>query len=289
MKILITGASGYIGRFVAQALAKDNQVIGMSRKATVVTESLSDICWRFGDLKDENYLKPLLVEVDVIVHCAMGYDQDGNEDQELDTQSLNLILASGKRVIYTSNLFGIKDGRFISEEPMSKELYWRFGQEKRVLIAGGAIVRLGFVYGEGNGYFWETLKPDEQNNIYLSGSEKNHWPMVHVVDLACLFALVIEKKANGIFHGWDGYITRGHKLMKAIAKLVDAEVCYEVKGYAAKFMTNTLQVGNDRGQALGWKVKKGNLMDTLPEIISEYGIKKVMKSKLVYNKPIKQD
>ncbi|MCW9015546.1 MAG: NAD-dependent epimerase/dehydratase family protein, partial [Kangiellaceae bacterium] len=208
MKIAITGARGYVGRFVAQALSKEHDVIGLARSNCQVTEDLTRVKWCIGDLEDINYLKSSIEHADLVIHCAMSYTQEGNEDDKLDKQIVDTILAQNKKVIYTSSLFGVKDGRLIVEKTQSSELYWRFQQEERILQAGGDVVRLGFVYGGNAGYFWEIVKPDSDNNVYVTGQRESIWPMIQIYDLANLYLTVVEHGQNQIYHAWDGYQTQ---------------------------------------------------------------------------------
>lgn len=269
MRIAITGARGYVGRFVAETLSNHFDVIGLARNANQVTEELTNVDWRFGDLQEVDYLASSFKDADLVIHCAMSYTQEGNEDDVLDKKIIDTVLAENKTIIYTSSLFGVKDGRLQSEETQPGEDYWRFQQEKRVLEAGGNVVRLGFVYGGNAGYFWEIVKPDSENKVYVTGEPDSVWPMINVFDLADLYLKIALRGTNQIYHAWDGFETRYFKMFETISLITGCEIIDQNRGYASKFMQATNRVTNKNSLNLGWKPLQGDLLSNLNGLIPE--------------------
>jgi nucleoside-diphosphate-sugar epimerase len=72
MKILITGANGFVGSHIVEELAANNyEVICAVRKN-------SDLKWinnrpvklKYGTLNDKTFLKEIISETDIVIHCA---------------------------------------------------------------------------------------------------------------------------------------------------------------------------------------------------------------------------
>ncbi|MFJ7796602.1 NAD-dependent epimerase/dehydratase family protein [Pseudomonas sp. NPDC096950] len=82
MRILVTGASGFIGR----ALCLDLQAKGFSVRAMMRKQSsaCTDYECVFGELDDEAFLAGALVDVDVVVHLAGRAHQFGKASKNLD-------------------------------------------------------------------------------------------------------------------------------------------------------------------------------------------------------------
>ncbi|MDF1539059.1 MAG: NAD(P)-dependent oxidoreductase [Candidatus Thorarchaeota archaeon] len=75
MKVLITGATGFIGRkLVAKLIANGHEVVALVRTSSN-TSALPDVVdIREGDLFDIQSLEPLLGDVQVVIHLAAYFD-----------------------------------------------------------------------------------------------------------------------------------------------------------------------------------------------------------------------
>src|SRR5262249_52481907 len=76
--------------------------------------------------------------------------------------------------------------------------------ERRVLHAGGWVIRPGMVYGDGGGLVHGLLaaKATERGTGIYIGPPGTRWPVVHVGDLAALYLAVATRAAPGtIWHG----------------------------------------------------------------------------------------
>ena len=269
MKIAITGARGYVGRHVAKQLSNVYQVIGLAKAENNVTRALPVVEWRFGDLNDTPYLLKSTKDADMVIHCAMAYDEQGKEDSRLDASIIDALLSTNKQVIYTSSLFGTTDGSLLNESSPTGQAYWRFEQEKRIVKAGGNVIRLGFVYGGLGGYFWQIVKPDDNGLLYVTGDKAYTWPMIHVFDLANLYHLVVEANDNKVYHAWDGEPTRYFELFELIAGYTKSKIIHANKGYAAKFMQAPINVEHGNVFKLGWHASQGNVFTNLPYLIAD--------------------
>ena len=116
MRILILGATGFIGGHIARAALEAGwEVRGLRRQANR-TGHIEDlpVSWVRGDLKDYASLRLAMDRVDVVFHAAAFYPSDGNPRklrQQVaygvrETQNVlaAVLAAKVKRFVYTSTL-----------------------------------------------------------------------------------------------------------------------------------------------------------------------------------------
>jgi GDP-L-fucose synthase len=73
-KMLICGATGFIGRNMIEYFAKKNQydirAIHFSRPKFDIENSKSEIEWLNGDLRDSEFVTEIMKDIDIVVQCA---------------------------------------------------------------------------------------------------------------------------------------------------------------------------------------------------------------------------
>jgi nucleoside-diphosphate-sugar epimerase len=211
MRIFITGATGYIGEAVAAAFARRGHAVTGLVRSEAKARALNRLEVRaaLGDLRSPDSWRAAAAEADVLVHCAVDY----GAHEQLDRAAVDTMLAAagdgrGRAVIYTSGvwLYGDTGGRAVDESSALLKgaiIPWRLEHEKRVLAAATAsrrclVLRPGCVYGGRGGLtgMW-FQSAQEKKAAVVAGDGGNRWALVHVEDLAELYALAGESSLSG--------------------------------------------------------------------------------------------
>ncbi|BDG03452.1 NAD-dependent epimerase/dehydratase family protein [Anaeromyxobacter oryzae] len=219
MKVFVTGATGYVGGALVQALVRGgHEVTGLSRdgeKDGVVAKlGARPVRGALGELRA---LVRQMSEHDALVHAAMDYGLGPPADLEAIEAMLAAAGESGRtmQVVYTSGVWVLGETRTPAGEgsPLIRPaaaVAWRPPHERRVLESATdrlhtAVVRPGMVYGEKRGLvnMWFDSATKEGAARFV-GTGAQRWALVHRSDLAELYRAIVEKGARGIFHGVDG-------------------------------------------------------------------------------------
>jgi nucleoside-diphosphate-sugar epimerase len=71
-KILLTGASGFIGSHIAEALVEANYKVICSVRQASNLKWIKDLPleYKYGDLGNKKFLQEIVADVDIVIHCA---------------------------------------------------------------------------------------------------------------------------------------------------------------------------------------------------------------------------
>lgn len=217
MKILLTGATGYVGSRVSEKLrAKGHEVTAFVRseekRKGLEAQGLNLVV---GRLEDPATLVQAAQEVDAVIHTAFDHVGDFFKGVEVEGHALDALLASlkgsGKTLIATSaaGVLGDTRGTPADEDTLlPDEQAWPVAKRGRLeakLVAAGSglrtiVLRLPvLVYGRGASQFPPMLinTAKKMGTSYYVGDGTNKLSAAHVEDIADLYVLALEKAPSG--------------------------------------------------------------------------------------------
>ncbi|MCU0291804.1 MAG: NAD(P)-dependent oxidoreductase [Thermoanaerobaculaceae bacterium] len=145
MRVVITGATGRVGRAIYVQLARDHDVLGLDRAPSSTAD-------RLGDITDEPWLEDAVAGADAVVHVAalhapqVGHVGDA-EFERVNVGGTRAVLAAASRrgvphIVYTSTTALYGTGGWITEQmrPQPRTVYHRtkLAAERLLEEAAGA-------------------------------------------------------------------------------------------------------------------------------------------------------
>jgi len=287
MKVFLTGATGYIGSAVADALlAAGHEVLALARSNENVKRLAEKLIqpWR-GDLYNPETVATGAGAADGAIHCAFTTDANAPlADRAAAEAILDAYAGSGRPFIYTSGVWVMgntsKDADETAPLAPAPVVEWRAGVEKLVL-AGAArnvrtvVIRPAVVYGRGGGLVNGFERSARENGAALIvGNGENHWTFVHVDDLAGLYLLALEKAPPGtVLIAANGDPVRVRDVAEAASRaagaggrihMVLADEAFLTMGPSVEGLVLDQRISGRRAQELlGWKPRHRSVLDEL--------------------------
>jgi nucleoside-diphosphate-sugar epimerase len=219
VKVLVTGASGFIGRAAcAELLERGHEVVALVRRPGSAPPGTTEVR---GDLGDADSLKRALAEAkpDCVAHLAaeIGSQRDAKKIEAVNVEGMRRLIdacreAGSPKVVFVSTVVtGDPKGELLEEDkPLPVETpYGHSKQEgERLLRESGlphAVIRPGHVYGPGGWYAEEIVARLRQpGRFVVVGRGDNWWDMVRVEDVAAAIADAAERAPSGaVYHVAD--------------------------------------------------------------------------------------
>jgi nucleoside-diphosphate-sugar epimerase len=300
MRIFLTGATGYIGSAVLEALLRArHEVTALVRdreKASRVADRGAHPV--VGDLANVPSYADAAHGHQVYIHTALDSSPRGPEIDRLAIETLiecahrttgGRASRAGRVFIYTSGVWVLGPGREPAAEDAALEpaaySAWRAPHEQMVLQAAGGnlrtvVVRPGIVYGGVQGIVSDLFKDATNGLVRVVGSGENHWALVYDRDLADLYArLAVHPDASGIYHATDEGDERVTGIVDAIASHVAVrpdvrhvpldEARAKQGTYAAALALDQI-VRSPRARAIGWTPALRSVAGNVPRLLEEW-------------------
>jgi nucleoside-diphosphate-sugar epimerase len=214
MRVFLTGANGFIGSaIVPELINAGHQVLGLARSdagARSLISAGAEV--HRGDLEDPDSLRRGAAGSDGVIHCAFDHDfsrfvanceKDGRAIEALGTA----LAGSDRPLLITS---GTGMGNAVPGRPATEEIFNTSHPNPRVaselagasLSAAGvnvSVMRLPQVHDtvkQGLITPAVALAREKGVSAYI-GDGLNRWPAAHVLDVARLYRLALEKREAG--------------------------------------------------------------------------------------------
>ena len=302
MRIFLTGATGYIGAAVLDALVRaGHDVTALVRD----NEKAARVSGRgghpvLGNLADPESFRGSAEAQDGYVHTA--YDSASGRGPAIDRAVLEAFLAAAMRprtaeataagrrfLIYTSGVWVLGRSPAPADETASLNpielAAWRVEHERLVVDANSerlrtVVVRPGIVYGGSQGIVGDLLKQATNGLVRVVGDGNNHWPLIYDRDLADLYARLASKDdAAGVYHANDEGDERVNDIVSAIAPYVPTrpdvrhvpieEARSKMGAYAEALALDQL-VRSPRARALGWAPTLRSVSGSAARLLEEW-------------------
>jgi len=287
MLVFLTGATGYIGSAVAQALRRAGYaVVGLARSDDQVrTLAAQGLGAHRGDLRDPASLAEGARNADAVIHTALAAAPDaGPVDRAAVEAMLGALAQFNRPFVYTSGCWVVGNtGDKVADEdtpPAPTPLVaWRPAVEQLVLDAArhgvqGIVLRPAMVYGCGGGLvasFGQSAR--EHGAARVIGDGGNRWTFVHLDDLAALYVLALRAASGTLLFAAHGAAVRVRDVAEAASRAAGAhgevetvplEQARQTMGPLADALVLDQQISGERAQrVLGWRPQGPPVLEEL--------------------------
>lgn len=290
MRVFVTGATGFIGTPVVKDLiAAGHQVLGMARSdeganaiSAVGAEALR------GSLEDLDSLRKGASASDAVIHLGFVHDWSNfAKSCEIDRcaiEALGSVLSGSDRpLIVTGGLAGLAaPGQIATEDQtISPDFPFPRVSEQTALSLNGvraSAMRLPQVH---NSVRQGLITPliavyREKGACAYLGDGQNRWPAAHVLDVARLYRLAIEKaEPNARYHA----VAEEGVSMRDIAETIGRRLKLPVKsiapqeaqaffGWLGTFAAYDMAASSEQTRRkLGWQPTGPGLIADLEQLV----------------------
>ncbi len=263
MKILVTGAAGYIGSVLTPVLLNAGHEVVALDSFMYNQTSLLDVCHNpklsiaRGDVRDKKLMARLMKDADAIfpLACLTGAPLCAKEPQAAQAILLDAIIdmlkikSPSQRVIFptTNSGYGVGEkGKHCTEEtplrPISLYGKLKVDAEKAILDAGGITLRLATAFGVSPRMRLDLLVNDftyraVYDRFVVLFEAHFHRNYIHVRDISRVFV-------HGL-NGFDKMKGQPYNVGLSDANLTKLQLCQEIKKQVPDFYFVEAAVGED--------------------------------------------
>jgi nucleoside-diphosphate-sugar epimerase len=226
MKLLLTGATGFIGSRLAlaeHARGTPMHALGQTntdperRRAQELQQA--GIAIQQGSLQDPDFVRSIVGDCDIAIHLAAAQHEANVPEQyyfDVNVTGTRVLLeacraAGVRRFVYGSTIgvYGDSDGAVLDENSPPRPLN-HYGRSKleaeRLVLAAAAqlptsIVRISETYGPGDFRLLKLFKAVDRGRFFIIGRGDNQRQAIHVSDLVrgLMLAATSEAAVGEIF------------------------------------------------------------------------------------------
>ena len=288
MEVFLTGATGYIGSAVAEALQKaGHKVTGLARTPEKAKQLESrGVRAVLGDLRQPETVAAPARAADGVIHTANTNDANAAQaDAAVVRAMLKALEGSGKPFVYTSGVWVLgSTGEKVADEqtPVNPTplVAHRPAIEQEVLGykdrgVRTSVIRPALVYGRGGSIprmYAQAAR--ETGTVRYVGDGENRWPFVDVDDLAQLYVLALKKAPPGsLYNAAQGPSYRVREVAEAAS--IGAGAKGKTQAWPLEEARKTMhafadalaldqQISSQKAKKeLGWSPRAGSVLDDL--------------------------
>ncbi|MBW1685402.1 MAG: TIGR01777 family oxidoreductase [Deltaproteobacteria bacterium] len=303
--VVITGATGLIGRRIAQILVEGgSRVIALARNVEQAQKQLGDqvscVHWDFTE-PDRGGWKRCLSEADAVIHLAGtplfkqrwtdGFKREMEQSRTLGTRQLvDAIIASQRkpRVFISASALGyygmdpdgVVDETASPADDLLARICVNWENEARRLDAHGVRtvqMRIGIVLSTESGALKELLPLFRMGMGGTMGDPRPHINWVHIEDIARMLAMALSnEKMRGAYNAIAPNPVSNRDFAKAIARALrrpallgfPLPVLRIILGEAGQYASGGPRVRGEKIQASGYRCFFSDLDQALSNLLA---------------------
>lgn len=291
MRVFVTGATGFIGTpVVMDLIVAGHQVLGMARSdegANAISALGAEVLR--GSLEDLDSLRKGASDSDAVIHLGFVHDWSNfAKSCEIDRRAIealgSVLAGSDRPLIVTGGLAGLAEpGQIATEnQTISPDFPFPRVSEQTALSLKGvraSAMRLPQVHDPvRQGLITPLIAVYREKGAcaYL-GDGQNRWPAAHVLDVARLYRLAIEKaEPNARYHAVaeegvsmrDIAETIGRRLKLPVRSIAPQEA-QAFFGWLGTFAAYDMAASSEQTRRkLGWQPTGPGLIADLEQLVS---------------------
>ncbi|MGE0608047.1 MAG: NAD-dependent epimerase/dehydratase family protein [Pirellulales bacterium] len=302
MKVLVTGATGFVGSAVVRALKRHgHDVLALVRNSTKASNiARQGVQAAVGDMRQPNSYEPLVRQVDAVIHAAQSPLRGRwspaaiAEMQQADATMTRTLawacLAQDKPLVYSSGgLTHCCDGdAWINECSPANPCLIAAGHaslaewlekmhDRRGLRS--VVISPGLIYGPG-GFLQRTVEMLLCRRYCHPGNPGNFWSLVHLDDVGEAYVLGLERGQPGeTYFISDDQPLRREEAVDCISNSLGLCRVARMPGWLAKIalgspmveaIASPVRLRNKKARReLGWQPRFGCFQSALPGLLQE--------------------
>lgn len=220
MKVLVTGANGFIGSHLVELLVRNgHDVVGTLFKKTKVNNLSPELSVKLavGDVRDFKFIKKVMDGCDQVYHLAAamsGTAKTFNDFFSVNVEGTRNVMEAAmqlgiKKVVHTSSMVTIKENKHTADETCLHTGFFdsyytqtKFLGEKVAFEYGAqglpvTIVNPTIVYGPGANFLTTFFQLHINPKVRFLSFENSILNLIHVRDAALGHLLAMEKGQAG--------------------------------------------------------------------------------------------
>jgi nucleoside-diphosphate-sugar epimerase len=288
MKVLVLGASGFIGFPAAQALVRaGHYVLGLTRSEAKAKQlSAEEIIPIVGEIDKPAAWVHIIKDLDAVIDCVGG----SADIKTLAGETVVAVSNAARELrpegapkltyIYTSGTWVHGDNRndVVTDTTPIRDpaqlVAWRPSKEQLVIndkVLNGFVIRPALLYGRSGSLLAGFFKSASEGDVWYPGKPGGRFALIHTDDLADLYVRATEKATlcgGLIFDAANNTTESADDVLAALHKVSGATKPYEFREptnlYEVALGTTSLIRPYLAKALLGWSPTKPGLVDGLP-------------------------